>query len=140
MKLAFLGKYREGGLLLIRIGFGIVLMVQSAPQMFGGPRAWAAAGSIMRHFGITFSPVFWGFLLSFAEFFGGVFLVLGLLFRPACLLIALAMLLVLCLQLKRGESTWRIVSRASRSEAFQFVVLFTGLALVGPGKYSVDKG
>ena len=139
MLLTFLSKYREGGLLFLRIGLGVMLMVQGAPRMFAGPHAWLQTGQVMKHFGIYLAPTFWGFLLAFSEFFGGLMLLIGLLFRPACILLAFATLITMSLQLKRGETAWHMLSRTENSHALELTILFVSLLFIGPGKYSVDK-
>ena len=37
MKLRFLGAYRNGGLLLVRLGLGLSFVLHGYPKMFGGP-------------------------------------------------------------------------------------------------------
>lgn len=139
MLLTFLSKYREGGLLFLRLGLGVMMMIQGAPKMFGGPHSWAVGGEVMKSFGIYLAPTVWGFLLAFSEFFGGLLLLIGLLFRLACLLLSFAMLIMLCLQFKHGDTLWHILSRPSASQTIELVVVFCSLLFIGPGKYSVDK-
>lgn len=139
MVLTFLSKYREGGLLFLRLGLGAMMMIQGAPKMFGGPHAWAQTGAVMKNFGIYLAPTAWGFLLAFSEFFGGLLLLIGLLFRPACLLLCFAIFISLCLQFKRGDTFWHMLSRPAASHAVALGFVFCSLLFIGPGKYSVDK-
>src|SRR5690349_759014 len=86
-----LDKYRDEGLLLLRIGIGIMFMVHGCPKIMGGAEKWEGLGNSMGSLGIHFWPVFWGFMAAFAEFGGGILLALGLFFRPAAFLLFVTM-------------------------------------------------
>ena len=56
MFLAFLAKYREAGLLLLRVSLGIAFIIYAAPALMGGPKAWAQFGhliNVKRFFQVT---------------------------------------------------------------------------------------
>jgi len=72
------------GLMIIRLGLGIAFMIHGAPILMGGPEKWQVLGGAMGYLGINFLPTFWGFMAAFSEFFGALFLILGLFFKPAC--------------------------------------------------------
>lgn len=57
-----LGNYKNTGLLIIRIGLGIMFMMHGYPKLLGGPDKWEAVGGAMKHTGITFFPTFWGLM------------------------------------------------------------------------------
>ena len=57
----------------------------------GGPELWCEIGGKIGVLGINFLPVFWGFMAGFAEFFCSFLIILGVLFRPAIILLALTM-------------------------------------------------
>ena len=131
--LATLGNYRNTGLLLIRVGRGIMFMYHGYPKLLGGPDKWSAVGGAMKYIGIDFIPVFWGLMAGITETFGGFLLLLGLAFRPVCLLLAFTMCIASTMHLNNGDGL--LVA----SHAIEAAVVFLGLAFVGPGKYSVDK-
>jgi putative oxidoreductase len=133
MILTFLNKYRDIGLLILRLGIGGMFMFHGAPKIMGGPDIWEKIGTTMGIFGIKFLPVFWGFMSSFAEFFGGVFLILGLFFRPACILMTINMIVATSMHLNRGDGL------GIASHAIEDGILFLSLILIGPGKYSLDE-
>lgn len=54
-------RHRDLGLLLLRIGFGLMFIYYGWPKIMGGPPAWAKLGGAVGDFGITFAPAFWGF-------------------------------------------------------------------------------
>jgi putative oxidoreductase len=133
MILTFLDKYRSAGLLLIRIGIGCMFLYHGAPKMFGGPEAWEGLGMAMGSLGIHSVPVFWGFMASVSEFFGAILLILGLFFRPACILLTVTMGVAASMHLGKGDGL------RGASHAIEDGILFLGLILIGPGKYSLDE-
>ena len=125
-------KYRDEGLLFIRVGLGIMFIMHGFPKMAGGPEQWAGLGMAMGNLGITFAPAFWGFMAAFAELVGGACLLLGLMFRPACALLTFTMIVATLFHLNNGDG---IMGSSHAIEAF---IVFFGLIFVGSGKYSID--
>lgn len=131
--LKFLGKLRDVGLLLMRVGLGVMFIMHGSGKMFGGTEMWAQLGQAIGLWGITVYPVFWGFMAAFAEFAGGILLILGFLFRPACILLAITMAVATTMHVTKGDEfgLW--------SHAAKMLVVFVGLTFVGPGKFSIDR-
>lgn len=123
---------RDEGLLFMRVGLGIMFIIHGLPKMLGGPEQWAGLGLAMANLGINFTPVFWGFMASFAELFGGICLLLGFMFRPACGLLTFTMLVATLFHLKRGDGLM------GASHAIELGIVFFGLIFIGSGKYSFD--
>ncbi len=128
MILQTLDKYRDLGLLFLRVGIGTAFVVHGAPKMFGGPERWAGLGSMV---GLPFETVF-GFLAALGEFGGGICLVLGLLFRPALMLLVGTMLGAVIFHLGKGDGF------SGYAHALESAILFFSLLFIGPGKYSLD--
>ena len=131
--LATLGKYRNTGLLIIRIGLGIMFMMHGYPKLLGGPEKWEAIGGAIKYTGIDFYPVMWGLISAMTETFGGFLILLGLAFRPVCLLLTINMAMAAAMHLNKGDG----IMGASQAIELGFVVF--GLAFIGAGKYSIDK-
>lgn len=130
--LSNLNKYKDFGLLLMRVGIGALFMLYGYPKLLGGPAMWTGIGGSMKHIGVDFYPVFWGFMAAITETFGGFLLVLGLAFRPVSVLLAFTMLIAALHHLKAGDGI------QGASHAIEAGIVFLGLIFVGPGKYSVD--
>jgi len=133
MKLKFLAKYREEGLLLLRLGLGAMFLMHGWPKLIGGPDQWAKLGRAVGYLGIDFFPAGWGFMAALSEFGGGICLILGLYFRPACLLLTATLAVATSMHLGKGEGLLRA------SHAIELGLVFLSLVLIGPGRYSVDK-
>lgn len=131
--LANLGKYRNTGLLILRIGLGIMFILHGYPKLFGGPDKWEAVGGAMKNVRVTLFPAVWGFLAGVAETFGGFMLLLGLAFRPVCLILMFTMFIASLKHLNAGDGIM------GASHAIEAGIVFLALMFVGPGKYSVDK-
>lgn len=130
---ASLGKYRNTGLLIVRLGLGVMMMLHGYPKFLGGPENWAAVGSSMKYLGITFAPEVWGLLAASAETFGGFLLLIGLAFRPVCLILTFTMIVAALTHLRTSANYM------DAAHAIELGFVFFGLAFIGPGRYSVDK-
>ncbi len=134
MVLQRLDRYRNGGLLLLRIGLGLTfIFIHGWPKLMGGPERWAAVGGAMDVFGLGFAPAVWGFMAAFTEVFGGLLLMLGFFFRPACLLLFIVMV-VATVKTLGADSGW-----PAASHALKMAIVFLSLIFIGPGKKSLDE-
>lgn len=131
MRLLFLGKYREAGLLLLRVSVGCFFLYLTAPVVFGGAHAWGRFGAPLRHFGLHAHLEWWGLGFSLAQFIGAILLILGWFFRPGVLLVLVWVIL-------HTIAVWRGANVATVT-ALELIVLLLSLLLVGPGKFSGDK-
>ncbi|RKR81815.1 putative oxidoreductase [Mucilaginibacter gracilis] len=131
--LSNLGSYKSTGLLIMRLGLGIMFIYHGYPKLLGGPNEWSKIGSATKYAGIHFYPAFWGFMAACTETFGGFLLVIGLAFRPVCLLLAIELTIAALMHLGTGGGLM------DASHAIEDAVVFAGLLFVGPGRFSVDK-
>jgi putative oxidoreductase len=131
--LQFLGKYRESGLLLMRVSIGLIFIVLLGPALWN-PGTWERIGSAMRHLDFHSHFKFWGIVGALLGCVGGVLMVLGLFFRIG-ILFALIVTLVHLVALWSARG-----GLYTRLPTLEISILLLSLLLVGPGKYSVDKG
>lgn len=124
---------RNIGLLILRVGLGIMFILHGYPTMFGGPETWSQIGSSMQYIGIDFAPMFFGFMIGVAEFFGGIFLILGLFFKPSVIFLFIMMLVVSAKDFGAGDQF------ASYSQTIEMAIVFLSLFFIGSGKYSLDR-
>jgi putative oxidoreductase len=135
MTLDFLGRYRDAGLFILRVGVGILFLKHGWPKI-SDPGMWEHLGESVG--AIAFKPTGivakgFGFMAALAEFGGGICLILGFLFRPACILMACTMAVALMTHVKRGDPL------AAFELALAYLILFVSLVLIGPGKISIDR-
>ena len=120
------------GLLILRIGIGIIFFFHGLPKLMGGIESWTQLGSTMSMVGINFAPAFWGFMAAFAELVGGIFIIFGLLHRPMALMLIFTMIVALLMHVTAGDPF------AVYSNSLKALVVFVALLITGPGKYSFD--
>ncbi|MCZ8238959.1 MAG: DoxX family protein [Leptospiraceae bacterium] len=133
MILNHFNRFREIGILVMRIGMGIAFVIHGLPKIVGGVPVWEELGRAMGFIGITSFPAFWGFMAGLAEFGGGILLILGVLFRPACMALAFTMLTAMMYHIGKGQGF------SDFSHAMEDGIIFLALLLIGPGKYSLDE-
>jgi putative oxidoreductase len=126
--------YKDAGLLILRLIIGLsFIVVHGSGKIFGGVERWANLGNAMSNMGITFAPEFWGFMAAFAEFFGGIFILLGVFFVPANILLAFTMFVAALRHFIDGDPLNRI------AYPLEMMAIFIALIFIGPGKYSLDN-
>lgn len=127
--IAALLKNRDLGLLILRLGIGGMFIFHGYPKLMAGPEKWERLGASMAYLGINFFPVFWGFMASFAESVGGLFIIFGWYFRVSNSLLLLTMCVAAFQHLAKGEGLGRA------SHAIEAGVVFLALIFIGPGRY-----
>ena len=133
MSFNFIKNSKDTGLLLMRIGIGLMFIHHGWPKLMGGVPMWEKIGGAIGNFGITVYPVVFGFLAAVSESLGGLLLILGIFFRPACFFLLTVMVVAATMHLKSGDG----VNVASHAIELGFV--FLSLIFIGPGVYSFRK-
>ena len=126
-------KYQAIGLLVLRVGIGVMFILHGYPKLFGGPEMWEQVGSKMQTIGIDILPVAFGFLAGITECFGGLCLVSGLFFRPALGFLIVVMAVAASTHIAGGDPFSTI------SHSIEMAIVFIGLLFIGPGKYSLSN-
>jgi len=134
MILTSLTKYRDCGLLFLRIALGtFYLTIHGWPKLAGGIHSWREIGMATGYVGIHFLPVFWGLMAALSETLGCVLVILGFFFRPACIGLFITLFVASAMHLGRHQGL------AAAAQAIELAILFFSLLFIGPGKYSLDK-
>lgn len=119
------------GLLLMRLFVGAGMLTHGIPKLLGGVDFWSIVGGVMAEIGVPGSAVFWGAMAAFAESFGALFILFGVLSRVGAFLLVINMAVV------------AFVAHAGQDFNERELALFYlfGAALFllkGPGRYSID--
>jgi len=138
MILRSLSKYRDAGLLLLRILIGLSFLAHGLPKLMAGPETWIKLGKSMEFVGIGAFPIFWGLMSALSESVGGFLLLIGFCFRPACLFLVINMAVATTMHFHTTPGDfmekWFVASHA-----IELGSVFLSLLLIGPGKFSFDR-
>lgn len=133
---------RDIAALVLRIVVGLVFIPHGYTKVFGSGGA-AAFAADMPGFGI---PTFLGYVAAYAEFFGAILLIAGLLTRLDALLLA-GMMFVAAFVVQLRDALYALPPGASKFfEAMRAIELpltlfaaSVALVFLGGGKWSLDR-
>ncbi len=134
LRLQWLAPYRDFGLLFLRVGLGVMMILHGWPKLAGGEAVWVKVGGAMEHLGIAFLPAVWGFLAAVAETLGGFLLVIGFLTRPAALALTGVMAVATLMVYRTSGGEFREWSHPA-----EVGIVCLAIVLIGAGRYSVDR-
>lgn len=123
--------------LALRLPVGIIFMAHGAQKLFGwfGGYGLEGTGQWMASIGIE-PGILMAFLAGSAEFFGGLFLLLGLLTRPSAVVLAFTMIVaIVSVHLPNG------LFMSNNGYEFGLALLAASVSLVfsGSGRVALDK-
>jgi len=116
-------------MLFFRIALGGSFIYNHGFNKITDPSRWEKLGQNMQLININFAPVLWGFMASFAEFFGAVFLILGLFTRISSFLLAFTMFIAVMTSVAKSDFN---------AYPFEMMIVFIAIMIIGPGKFSID--
>lgn len=131
--LRYKGTFINFGLLVMRAGIGVMMVLHGLPKLQGGPEKWAVIGSAVLEVGIDKYFTAWGLLAALTEVVGGVFFLAGLLFKPTTFALAILMGVAVNLHLAQNEGIM------GAAHAIELGVIFFAFLISGPGKFSIDN-
>jgi putative oxidoreductase len=126
-------KRSDLGLLIIRLGLGAMMIYHGAPKFFGGPSVWSGLGEAVKYVGIHGGFEFWGMMAAFAEFVGGICLILGLFVRLFSFLLVIDMAVASFMHMGSGDGLLKA------SHAIELGIVFLGLMFLGSGAWSLCR-
>ena len=123
------------GVLLLRLMTGVVFFVAGAGKVlgwFGGMGYKTTLEMFDKYMHIS---AFWATVSSYAEFIGGVLLVLGLFTRPAAFILVINMIVAVYMV---GFNKFFMVNEGGAAYAFMVLVNSFVILLAGPMSVSLD--
>jgi len=121
----------------LRVGAGVIFAAHGAQKLFGwfGGYGLEGTGGWMASIGIE-PGVLMAALAGGAEFFGGLLLIVGLLVRPAAVVLAITMIVaIVAVHLQNGL----FMSNNGYEFGLALLVISVGLAFRGAGSISLDR-
>lgn len=125
------------GALALRVPVGIIFMAHGAQKLFGWFGGYGLEGTGQWMTSIGLGPgVLMAFLAGSAEFFGGLFILLGLLTRPAAASLAITMLVaIFAVHFENGL----FMSNNGYEFGLALLAASVSLAFSGAGKAAIDE-
>ena len=123
--------------LALRAGAGVIFAAHGAQKLFGWFGGYGLEGTAgwMASIGLEPSLVM-AALAGSAEFFGGLLLIIGLMVRPAALVLAVTMLVAaITVHLDNGL----FMSNNGYEFALALLVISISLSIRGAGSFSIDR-
>ncbi|WP_082305598.1 MULTISPECIES: DoxX family protein [unclassified Pseudoalteromonas] len=123
--------------LALRLGAGTIFFAHGAQKLFAwfGGYGLEGTGGWMESIGIT-PGILMAAMAGSAEFFGGLFLILGLLVRPASIVLAITMLVaIFSVHISNGL----FMSNNGYEFALALLIISISLVFRGAGSISLDK-
>ena len=118
------------GLLVMRVGLAVILLIHSMPSLFGGIGQWKRIGTGLSFINVGFPPEVIGFVIMLLESLGALSLLFGYLFRPFSIVLTILYCLYFFNYYNIGYRTLMLYSLSLAS-------VFIGFANTGPGRYSI---
>jgi len=128
----------DTGLLILRVGIGIMFVLHGLPKIIGGPEGWEG----LAQYGLPFLPsgvlsMAFGLAAALSEFGGGLLLIMGCYQRLACA--ALAGTMAVAFSTKIGDVASFTDFAKTAGWPLELLIVFIALFFTGPGKYRLVK-
>jgi uncharacterized membrane protein YphA (DoxX/SURF4 family) len=118
------------GLLLMRLGIAITLLVYALPKLLGGTPTWIQVGQDLRYLQADFPSQIVGLVLLVIQVLGSVGLITGGLFRISTALLSVVYSLHFLNFISIGYKTLPLYAAA-------LACVCIGLMITGPGRFAV---
>ena len=119
------------GLLVIRIGLALMLLIHSVPLLLRGQAQWQSVGTTLNYLQSGIPLHVLGLIVLLIEAVGAMSLLFGYFFRVFCTLLTILFCFYFVNYLGIGYRTLMLFSLG-------LGIVFIGLSNIGPGKYAVS--
>ena len=118
------------GLLVMRVGLAVILLIHSMPGLVGGAAYWKRVGTGLSFINVGFPPEVIGLVIMLLESLGALSLLFGYLFKTFSIVLAVIYCLYFFNYYTIGYRTLMLYSLSLAS-------VFIGFLNTGPGRYSI---
>jgi putative oxidoreductase len=126
----YLDRLQPLGLLILRLALGVIMTAHGYSKVFGGLHHHS---QVVASLGI---PAWLGYVSSFAEFLGGLFLIVGFLTRPAAVALCINMAVAI------AKVHWKNGLIGQNRSGFEFPLALAAIAFAliffGAGPIGID--
>ena len=133
--------YNDWGLLILRVGMGVLMLFHGWPKLNpNGPmKGPAGFGAFLKQQGVPL-PTFFAWVVALLETVGALLLIVGLATRILAIGFAIDMLVAIWL-VKIGMANARFSEQDGTGWEFEFILMVVALALLftGAGSISLDS-
>jgi putative oxidoreductase len=129
-------RYDTAGLLVLRVILGVIMAAHGLQKVQRGPAEFGRTA--LDSLGVP-APEFMGYVVTFAELGGGIFLILGLLTRLAALVLLVDLVVAILLVKVRVGLIAGEGAGAGAELDLALIAGFVALLLIGAGALSLDR-
>jgi putative oxidoreductase len=129
-----MGRFADFAPLVARVIAGIIMFAHGWQKLVGGPGAFGEG--TLAALGVPL-PVLMGFVVTFVELVGGIFLILGFLSRISALILTIN--LIVATLLVKVDLGLIAAEGAGAELDLALIAGFIVVLFVGPGKLSLDR-
>ena len=133
----FFGNYRDYAPVILRLLLGLTLVFSHGLPKIMSPGRWEREGQALANLGITFAPVFWGFMAGATELMAGLLLLIGFAVRPSALMMVFIMFVAGLNNVVAAGGLSGL--QGGRSHPVDFAAGMLALLVLGAGAMSVDR-
>ena len=134
MKSLLPGPWPETGMLLLRLGTGLTMIVHGWLKFAGGESFLTTVGTNWSAaIGIHFSPLAWGIFVAASQTLGGLLIAVGFLARPAAIVLTFVMAVGAVMVFEKTGSTFK-----EWSHPFEAALTCLAIAVMGTGKIAIS--
>ena len=135
MKKILPGPWPDAGILFLRLGTGITMIVHGWLKFAGGESFLKIVGTNWSAvLGFHSGPLYWGIFVALCQMLGGALIALGLLARPSALVLTFVMAVGAIMVFQKAGMTFK-----EWSHPFEAALTCLAIAILGSGRFAWDK-
>ncbi|WP_295402299.1 DoxX family protein [uncultured Thiocystis sp.] len=128
------GPWPDLGILFLRLGAGITMMVHGGLKFAGGQSFLSTVGANWSAaIGIHFAPLSWGIFVALVQTLGGLLIAVGFLSRPAAILLTFVMAVGAVMVYQKTGMTFK-----EWSHPLEAALTCLAIFVMGSGRFSLE--
>lgn len=129
------GPWPHAGMLVLRLGTGLTMIVHGWLKFAGGESFLTTVGTNWSAaIGIHFAPLAWGIFVALTQTLGGLLIAIGFLARPAAVLLTFVMAVGAVMVFEKSGMTFK-----DWSHPFEAALTCLAIAIMGTGRFALSR-